>query len=106
MQNHTGHFEFLLFYPKDIKLVVSRQIEGKSWKLDKLLEILKIEVEAHERCTLMNVDSPVAKSGCISSSENFPDSIKFTSKESIKPQRVLYLQVLMLRNLIKVCSLS
>ena len=32
--------------PEDIKLVVSRQIEGENWKLDKLLEILKIEVKA------------------------------------------------------------
>ena len=67
--------------PEDIKLVVSRQVEGENWKLDKLLEILKIEVEARERCAFMNVDNPVAKSGLIvSSPEFFPYSRKFTSR--------------------------
>ena len=67
--------------PEDIKLVVSKQIEGENWKLDKLLEILKIEVEARERCMFMNVDNPVTKSGLtVSSPEFFPDSRKFTSR--------------------------
>ena len=67
--------------PEDIKLVVSRQIEGENWKLDKLLEILKIEVEARECCAFMNVDNPVSKSGLtVSSPEFFPDSRKFTSR--------------------------
>ena len=62
-------------------MVVSRQIEGENWKLDKLLEILKTEVKARESCTFMNIDNPVAKSGLTaSSSEFFPNSKKFTSR--------------------------
>ena len=67
--------------PEDIKLVVSRQIEGVNWKLDKLLEILRTEVEACECCTFINVDNPLAKSGLtVSSPEFFPASKKFTSR--------------------------
>ena len=62
----------LLFkLPEDIKLVVSRQIEGVNWKLDKLLENLRTEVEACERCTFINVDNPLAKSGLTVSSPEF-----------------------------------
>ena len=56
-------------------------MELENWKLDKLLEILKIEVEARERCTFVNVDYPAAKSELTALfPEFFPDSRKLTSR--------------------------
>ena len=72
--------------------------------MDKLLEISKIEVEAPERCTFMNVDNPVAKSGLtVSSAEIFRTAGYLHQEESVK--QVLYLQVPMLRNLLRIVYL-
>ena len=49
--------------------------------MEKLLKFLKAEVEARDRCTFINVNKPVAKSGLTGPSPDvFPDSRKFTSR--------------------------
>ena len=56
--------------PSDIKLIVSRKIEGDSWQLDKLLEVLKNEITARERCSFMNA-SATSGSGLTASATPF-----------------------------------
>ena len=87
--------------PEDIKLVVSRQIEGGNWKLDMSVEILKIEVEARERCTFMNVSNPVesqSQDQLLHPQNFFRTAESLRQEESIKRRQVLYLRVPMPRN--------
>ena len=42
--------------PAELRLLMSRKIDGNSWNVNEVLSQLKIEVEARERCSLLNSD--------------------------------------------------
>ena len=66
--------------PPDIKLIVSRKIEGDSWQLDKLLEVLKNEIFARERCSFINASATSGSGLTASATPFYPEQKSFHKK--------------------------
>ena len=69
--------------PEELQLVISRKLEKGKWDVEQFMKEFKTELEARERCCMINNSHPMKKDGAIRNKGKLPytTSTLFASKE-------------------------